>query len=822
MKKIVLFTMFCALATLMAQAQFHVKCQVNDATGVGEPFATVRIFSESDTTKVVVTGVTEDDGSFDQVLSKNGSYVLKITAVGKKEARRQFSVSQAKPTAILGEIVLEEAANLLAGVTITAQKPLVKNEIDRLSYDMQADEDSKTRNVLDMLRKVPLVSVDGQDNIMVKGSSNYKIYRNGHPDPGISQNPKEILKAIPASMIKRIEVITEPGAKYDAEGVAAILNIVTADNTSMNGVTGTISAGMNNHGDPNANAYLTTQIGKVVASVNYGFHHAGKHSSRNRSEGEQIYHDTGNILQTSSDGRATGVNVHYGNIDASYEPDTLNLLSFSFGGYYYDYSATGIGGTAMLDASRNPIYSYKQRIAVPGNSFYSFDGRFDYQHKTRLKGETLTLSYMIDMSRNHTDMDYEFEELVNMPVDYMGYFQKTKENFMEHTFQFDWTRPFGMYHKFETGLKYIHRKNKSHTTMDYDGGSLLPVDSRLDHLTQVGAAYLSYTYSREQWSARAGLRYEYSYLSAKYPDGSQANYHRSLNDWVPSASLSYQINMANSLKWAFATRINRPGISYLNPAVISSPTSESYGNSHLSSGRFYSVSMTYMHLSPRFTFNVVPSFNWSNNQISSVQWADGDRQISTYENGLTSRVASLSGFFQWQIHANTSLMFNGQFGYGKVKNKALNLKAEGWSMFFFSQLTQKLPWKLRLTANGGMWKQEPSLYGHSSANGFYSFGLQRSFLKDDRLTISINANKPFSSRYNCFKSYTDRGDYTGWNKMWFDQRQITFSISYRFGSLKAQVKKADKTIENNDVVGGSSQGGTQGQGQSGQPQGMGN
>ena len=101
-----------------------------------------------------------------------------------------------------------------------------------------------------------------------------------------------------------------------------------------------------------------------------------------------------------------------------------------------------------------------------------------------------------------------------------------------------------------------------------------------------------------------------------------------------------------------------PGISYLNPAVISSPTSESYGNSHLSSGRFYSVSMTYMHISPKFTFNVVPSFNWSNNQISSVQWADGDRQISTYENGLTSRVASLSGFFQWHIHAKTSLMFN--------------------------------------------------------------------------------------------------------------------------------------------------------------------
>ena len=112
---------------------------------------------------------------------------------------------------------------LLSGVTIKAQRQLIKTEIDRIGYDVQADEDSKTENVLEMLKKVPMVSIDAQENILVKGNSNFKIYKNGHPDPSLTKNAKEILRAMPASMVKRIEVITDPGAKEDAEGVNAIL-----------------------------------------------------------------------------------------------------------------------------------------------------------------------------------------------------------------------------------------------------------------------------------------------------------------------------------------------------------------------------------------------------------------------------------------------------------------------------------------------------------------------------------------------------------------------------------------------------------------------
>ena len=126
----------------------------------------------------------------------------------------------------------------LEGIEVTAQRQLIKQEVDRIGYSVADDADSKTNNVLTMLRKVPMVSVDASDEIRVNGQQNFKIFRNGHPDPSLSRNAKDILKAMPASSVKRIEVITEPGAKYDAEGTTLILNIVMADNSTIKGVSG--------------------------------------------------------------------------------------------------------------------------------------------------------------------------------------------------------------------------------------------------------------------------------------------------------------------------------------------------------------------------------------------------------------------------------------------------------------------------------------------------------------------------------------------------------------------------------------------------------
>ncbi len=808
MKKILLVALTAAITCLQTVAQYRVQFQVNDSTGEGEAFATVRLYKAIDAGKVVATGVTTLEGAFAQEIASAGSYRVEVSAVGKASAEKKFSVSASHKVADLGTIVLASTTNELKGVTVTAAAPVVKNEIDRITYNVQNDDDSKTRNVFEMLRKVPMVTVDGQENILVRGSSNYKIYKNGHPDPSMSQNAKEVLKAIPASMIKRIEVITEPGAKYDAEGVSAILNIVTTDASSTSGVTGTVSAGVSDRGDPSASAYLTTQIGKVVTSINYGYQHQTRHKDAQSNESLVHYNESGNeLLQKSA--QLSDVNVHYGNIDASYEPDTLNLLSLSFGGYYYNYNADGSALSTMRDASGATLYSYTRNGHTDGgNNYFSFNGRFDYQHKTHRPDEAITLSYLLSTSHNKEHNIASYTDIVGTTFPYTGTDNDITENFLEQTAQFDWTRPFAKLHKFETGLKYINRSNKSHSILGYTGYPEGDTDSHFNHLTQVAAAYMSYTFNKGNWAARAGLRYEFSHLGAKFPDGDQANFHSNLSDWVPSASVQYKFNMMNTLKLAFSTSINRPGISYLNPAVVETPESKTYGNSHLKSAHIYNLSLNYMHISEKFTFSLTPNLSIMDNGISDKQWSEGNVQYSTYTNGMYVRQAGFSGYAQYNnTKTGTSLMLNAGVDYIYAKIASLGIRNYGITSNFYMNLTQKLPADIRLSAYAGCYGGGPSgLYDNSDRNWFHGLSLQRSFLKEDRLTVSLSANSPFA-KFGKWTSHTVNGNYSGYSVSRWYQREFRLRVSYRFGSLKASVKKTDTTIENSDMVGGNSGGG---------------
>ncbi|MBR5087698.1 MAG: outer membrane beta-barrel protein [Muribaculaceae bacterium] len=822
MKKIFTFLLLtaCTLAAV-AQQQMSVQCQVNDEEGEGVPYATIYIYNSNDTVTVVDSDVSDAFGVVIHKIGKPGKYLMKIQFIGMATQNREFEVNQTSPVAQLGTIVLSTESTMLSEVVVSTQRQLVKTEIDRLAYDVQADADSKTNSVLDMLKKVPMVTVDGQDEIKVKGSSSFKVFRNGHPDPSLSgQNMKEILKAIPASMIKKIEVITDPGAKYDAEGTSAILNIVMADGGQMNGVTGTIGAGIDNTGSVNGNANITSQIGKVVTSLNYGYMGQNRHRSHNIMEGETHYLSSGNTQSSFNEGRAK-VNVHYGDLSASWEPDTLNLVSLSFGGFYYDYRGEGFNNTSMTDRDGNLIYKFTSVGEVPKGDFYDFHGRLDYQHKTRHPNEVLTLSYMLSTNHNARNQINTFSDMVNCPFPYTGQTTDTKENFAEHTFQFDWTRPFAKYHKFETGLKYINRFNKSEADFEYIGMPEMNNVTFFNHRTHVAAAYLSHTFSKGNWTTREGLRYEYSRLNAEFPKSPQDNYHRNLSDWVPDLSIEYKFDWAHSLKLNYSTSIQRPGISYLNPAREEGPTSISFGNAHLSSSRNHSITLTYMQIGAKLTFSVSPFISFSSNEITGVQYVEDDKTVSTYANTLKSRSVGANGFLQWTIGPKTSFVFNGNLAHNRYHSDDLGLTNQRWSSFFYAQLNQQLPWKLRFSLSGGEWNGGvEGLYGYNGGSWFYNAALQRSFLKEDRLTVRLSADRFFSGKYSSFESHTTQGEYTGINKVNFLSRGFKISVTYRFGSLKARVKTTDKTIENNDLVGGSKQSGTQQGG--GQGQGMGN
>ncbi|WP_455062325.1 TonB-dependent receptor domain-containing protein [Prevotella fusca] len=689
----------------------------------------------------------------------------------------------------------------LEEVVVTQRRQLIKNDIDKLTYDVQHDKTAQTKTTLEILKKIPLVTVDGQENIKIQGSTSFKVYRNGHPDPSFSgQNLKDILKAIPASAIKRIEVITDPGAKYDAEGTTAILNIVMMSNTKLQGVSGNVNSNIDSHGSARLGTYLTTKVGKLTTTINYNYANQNKKQTESYREEAYNYVKTGE--HTHEYGKnSTGATIHFGNINASYEIDSLNLMTASTNFFGYKVDANTQNTNERWDKNNQLIYKFNNDMTTPGYSYVNLGGRFDYQHKTHLDGEVLTLSYMLAATRQHTTFRQAYSNMVNFPVSYTSYDRNTRERFTEHTFQIDYVRPFGKHHKIESGTKYILRYNNSTSLMDYQG-TTPDMESKFKHNAQVAAAYLSYILTAGKWAARAGLRYEFTRMKASYPDGSNADFHTNLNDCVPSASLQYKIRDGQTLKLSYNTSINRPGINYLNPAVISTPTTESFGNANLGSSRNQKLQLSYMLVAPKFTLQLNPYYSFTNNGIAHIMYEQNHKNVYTYQNILKSKVFGISSYTAWTPFTGTSFTLNASMRYARITLPTPSLKNSGCGGGVYFNWEQKIPWKLTLTTSlGGEYGNR--VYNPYAIEGhwfYYDFTLTRRFLKD-KLTVSLSAESPFikerSSTYRIVQ-----GDYTGYERAVMKPKHFGIGLSWSFGKLKASVKKAERSIQNDDLVGG--------------------
>ncbi len=698
-----------------------------------------------------------------------------------------------------------EPADTLKGqtldeVVVAQRRKLIKNDIDKLTYDVQHDKTAQTKTTLEILKKIPLVTVDGQENIRVQGSTSFKVYKNGHPDPSLSgQNLKDILKAIPASTIKRIEVITDPGAKYDAEGTTAILNIVMMSSSKLQGVSGNVNSKIDSYGSVRLGTYLTTKVGKLTTTVNYNY------ANQNKKQTENYREEAYNYVKTGEQKREYGTNstaatIHFGNISASYEIDSLNLMTASANFFGYKADANTQNTNERWDKNSLLIYKFDNNMTTPGYSDLNLGGRFDYQHKTHLDGEVLTLSYMLAATRPQTTFRQTYSNMVNFPVSYTSYDQNTRERFTEHTFQIDYVRPFGKHHKIESGTKYILRNNNSTSLMDYQG-TTPDMESKFKHKAQVAAAYLSYILTAGKWAARAGLRYEFTRMKASYPDGSNADYHANLNDWVPSASLQYKISDGQTLKFSYNTSINRPGIGYLNPAIISTPTAVSFGNANLGSSRNQKLQLEYMLVTSKLTLQLSPYYSFTNNGIGRILYEQNRKDVSTFQNILKSKIFGISSYTAWTPFTGTSFTLNASMRYARITLPTPYIKNSGCGGGIYFNWEQKIPWKLTLsTSLGGEYGNR--VYNPYAIEGhwfYYNFTLTRRFLKD-KLTVSLSAESPFVKE----RSTTYRivqGDYTGYERAVMKPQCFKIGLSWKFGKLRASVKKAARSIENDDLVG---------------------
>jgi len=442
-----------------------IKGQVVDSlTNETIPYATVRFAEKSDST-LLKAFATDDNGKFQFSINKAGEYVLSVEYLGKNPIEKNIIIDEQKALD-LGKILMTDNSQLLSEVVVSAQKPLVQVDLDKIVYSMESDPEAKTSNLLEMLKKVPLVTVDGNENVQLKGSSNFKIYLNGKPSNMIMRSPKDVLRSMPANTVKDIQVITDPGAKYDAEGVTGIINIITQTNTSMGGYTATLNGRANSRGF-GGGVYLSMKYGKVGFTGNYNYSNWKNPESTTSMYQANLSGDVNNAHFYQNGASKNSGDWQYGSGELSYEIDTLNLINIGFNRYFGGYTnrMNFLSEMRMAD-NATPFYSYTQ-TGKSANIWGGNDLNVDYQRTFNKKDQLLTASYRLSLNPDDLKSNSDVTDAWGaLPATAVTNKQFTDATTNEHTFQVDFVTPFGKVHNMEAGVKYIFRLAESASGFD--------------------------------------------------------------------------------------------------------------------------------------------------------------------------------------------------------------------------------------------------------------------------------------------------------------------------------------------------------------------
>lgn len=797
---------------------YRVKGTLCDSlTRQPEMYATLRIY-DTDSTDPVRIFVSDDQGRFESSLPGPGKYILQATSVGKEKLTHAFTLQAGTYRQDLGMLWIKDDVKQLGEVSVFAAKPLVKTEIDKTIYSLEDDPDAQTSTLIEMLRKVPLVSVDGEEKIRVDGSSSFRIYMNGKPSNMLSNNPAEVLRSIPAHTVKKIEVITEPGARYDAEGVSGVLNIVTKG-AELEGYNINLNTQWMNRTQA-AGGFATLKYGRLSLAGNYSFNRYTSKIKENYSR-RQINHPKEEKLSTSSDIR-TKAPGHYAGLEGSYEIDSLHLISVSGALNLNKGKDTYAASYRMEDHLQAPVYSYREN-KIDQQQWGGGSFKMDYQHLfKRKKSEMITLSYQYDYSpddrRTHSHRFDRQGDSPSLESIYDRDRQLNRAKRHEHTLQLDYVVPLARFfsfaerHQLESGLKYIRRNNLSKAfsyiqTGASDTWQPAPSQPVLDyrHIQNIMAAYAGYTFYRGKWGANGGLRMEHTWQNVAYKKGEGEDFEYKVTDWVPAFAASYKVSDRHQLQTGYTVRMRRPGINFLNPYVFITGSGIRYGNPTLTSEKQQRLTLSYNYLSAKVNLQVRGLYTVGKNCIGNYQFiADNGVLNDTYGNIARVRGGGISGYMGYSPTPATSLSINGVMNYLSIRaessseDRLAGQHNEGFCGGLYVNFSQKWRKTWRLALGGGYGRPEPKLGMDSFHPYFYTVALAKTFL-DDRLAVNLRFQHIFSSyitltthqKYADFRSITERRRY---------EREAGFSVSYRFGSFKTQVRKAIRSILNDDLI----------------------
>ena len=769
-----------------------VKGKVLD-TQTNEPleFVTISITKKGADDYQPKGAITNQEGIFTVENLPVDTFILKASMIGYVSYETAIVVTNENNVVDIPPILMSKNVVGIEEVQVKGLRSQMKFELDKKVFNVAQNIASTGGSASDVLRNIPSVKVGNKGEVSLRGNSSVTIWIDGKASGLSSQNRGQILRQLPAESIEKIEITTNPSAKYSPEGTAGIINIILKKNRKA-GYYGGVQAGADSHGGYSASTNFNFSSSKLDAFANLGFNRwvfkSGGYSNRQNYSGT----DTTYLNQKSA-GKGTW-NSWFARTGLTWHVTTKDHLSLT--------------GMTMIDrGTDNNTIAYRSNIT----DFYSQSNRISSM-KNNMFGGNLQLGYKHEFSDNsNIDLSASYNRWkMKQPAVYkqtslfadnkeMATYQKQKSDMGNHNWEFqaDYVNTINEKHKIEAGYKGTVDKNVSpvETYSGSNENNFQPVTSLFNRFTynqDVHAIYGTYGGRLGKFSYQAGVRGEYSNIvtrSLAYKQAEQdvAPYKTHYFKLFPSTFLSYSLPNDNEVQLNYSHRISRPWEEQLNPFMnITDSTNISFGNPFLKPEYSNSFELNYIKNWDNHMFSFSGYFRTTENVIQNISYMENNIMKTTYENITKSTSTGTELVLKDRFFKKIDLTTSVNLFYYKLDG--FSYLPQGAASPVIGKMQDNFTWNVQMIANIALPKsytlqlngdynaRQLVAQGHEKASYSLDAGLRKSF---DKFSISLSAEDLFNSRK--WSTVTNGAGFKQVSKSWWGGRQFGATLTYNFG-----------------------------------------
>lgn len=763
--------------------------------------------------------ITDEKGAFRFSDIRPGKYQIAITFIGyKTKILDDIEVTPRRPDVNLGQVFLLAEGLTLGEVTVTGQAATVENRIDKLVYNAEKDISTAGGDAAEVLRRVPLLSVDLDGNVSLRGSENIMILINGRPSTMFAASVADALRTIPADQIKSVEVITAPTARYDGEGSGGIINIITKRKTAQ-GVSGSASLAVGNRMN-RGNLNLNAASGRFGLNAN-----VSGWASWNRPGFVDFYREDiladGQKRIFTQEGTAVTRNFGPGgSLSAFYDVNAYNSfstsLSFRGHGDRRDELVNSVFTDPLAGLEQSYLRSSESRSVRGG-----FDWTTDYRRTFKQPEKELIFAIQFSGNQNNN------KNTLDQPSTDVALQRNERNNNsgfnLETTLQLDYTHPFSTKFKMETGLKGILRKIDSdfqNEFLDYDLGTYITNPLRTDifyYDQDVISSYLSFQLKLgENYGLAAGARYERTYIGGDFKD-QPTTFSNNYDNILPSLILSRNFKNFSALRLSATQRIQRPGLRNVNPFVnFNDARNISQGNPELLPELTSQLELSYNTNIKGVSLNTAVFYRRTDDVIESILVVNPEGvSVSTFENIGQSQSFGFSVFSSFTLNKFWTLRGNFNINTYDAQSTLPGLDISRQALVWGGNINSSFsfPKDIKLEIFGFYRAPRQTIQGFNPSFTMLNMSLQKEFNK--KATLGITVVQPFTE-YLKFPSELSGPTFSQSSISRIAFRSVGVNFGYRFGKVefnkvprprRSNIRNEDQKEGGDDNNGGGGGGG---------------